>query len=209
MHALITGASAGIGQATKQLLESAGWGITDLSRRTYPSTDVTNRRELDDYLDSIVNKDFDALVYCAGHVDVGPIEEVGDQTWDYHVEVNLTAAFRLMRWFINESSAKNKAIIFVASTAALRSSPEWIPYSATKAGLVNLAISAGAELADKGVRVYCVAPGRCATDLRRKLAPDEDPATIMQPNEVATVIETLLHDVAGNLAGQVIEVKKR
>lgn len=30
-----------------------------------------------------------------------------------------------------------------------------------------------------------VSPGRCATDLRKTLAPDEDPTTIMQPEEVA------------------------
>lgn len=44
------------------------------------------------------------------------------------------------------------------------------------------------ELAPYGVDVVCLSPGRCATDLRKTLAPDEDPTTIMQPEQVADVI---------------------
>ena len=45
------------------------------------------------------------------------------------------------------------------------------------------------ELVEYKIKVYCISPGRCATNLRNKLAPDEDPTTIMQPEEVAEVIK--------------------
>jgi Dehydrogenases with different specificities (related to short-chain alcohol dehydrogenases) len=51
------------------------------------------------------------------------------------------------------------------------------------------------ELAIYGTRVVCISPGRCATDLRKTLAPDEDPTTIMQPEHVAGVIDMLASDV--------------
>jgi 3-oxoacyl-[acyl-carrier protein] reductase len=51
------------------------------------------------------------------------------------------------------------------------------------------------ELAIYGTRVVCISPGRCATNLRRTLAPDEDPTTIMQPDDVAGVIAMLASDV--------------
>jgi 3-oxoacyl-[acyl-carrier protein] reductase len=50
-------------------------------------------------------------------------------------------------------------------------------------------------LAGYGTRVVCICPGRTATDLRRTLAPEEDPNTIMQPEDVAAVIEVLSTDV--------------
>ena len=39
-----------------------------------------------------------------------------------------------------------------------------------------------------GIKVYSISPGRTATELRRKLAPEEDPTKIMQPSHVADVI---------------------
>lgn len=47
------------------------------------------------------------------------------------------------------------------------------------------------ELAIHGTRVACISPGQTATALRRVLAPEEDPSTIMQPEHVAEVIEML------------------
>jgi 3-oxoacyl-[acyl-carrier protein] reductase len=64
-------------------------------------------------------------------------------------------------------------------------------YSASKAALINMSEVMREELAIYGTRVACISPGRCATDLRRTLAPDEDPSTIMQPEDVAAVIEML------------------
>jgi len=63
------------------------------------------------------------------------------------------------------------------------------------------------ELAIHGTRVVCISPGRCATDLRRKLAPDEDPSTIMQPEDVAAVIEMLTSDLGRLVDSQNLVVR--
>jgi hypothetical protein len=57
--------------------------------------------------------------------------------------------------------------------------------------------------------VYCISPGRCATELRRILAPDEDPSTIMQPEHVADVVDNLLSDNGLCLDGQDITVRRQ
>lgn len=41
------------------------------------------------------------------------------------------------------------------------------------------------ELSEYDIRVYTVSAERCATSLRRKLAPNEDQSKIIQPSEVA------------------------
>lgn len=203
-NALLIGASRGIGAATAASLASRGWKVDELSRTS--GVDVTQRSVLARALAS--RHDVDALVYCAGHVQPQPLVDVDLDTWDYHLEVNLTAAARCLHWFARRG--RPGAVVLVASTAALRPSPGWSAYAAAKAGLINLGLSAAQELAPLGVRVYVVAPGRCATHLRAILAPDEDPTSIMQPLEVADVIADLVdHDTTGVLAGQVIEVARR
>ena len=63
------------------------------------------------------------------------------------------------------------------------------------------------ELAIYGTRVVCISPGRCATDLRRTLAPEEDPTTIMQPEHVAGVIAMLASDVGRFVDSQNLVVR--
>lgn len=202
-RALIIGGSRGIGAATASTLEGAGWVVTDLSRTS--GCDATKRDDLADTLNSLPL--VDALVYSAGHVDPKPLLDVDQDEFDYSMECNFTAAARCVQWFAQRG--RPGAVVLIASTAALRPSPGWTAYSAAKAALVNLGLSAAVELAPMGIRVYVVAPGRCNTVLRHTLAPDEDGSKIMQPPEVARVIHQLIDDTPGVLAGQVIEVARR
>jgi 3-oxoacyl-[acyl-carrier protein] reductase len=70
-----------------------------------------------------------------------------------------------------------------------------LTYSASKAAVINMSEVMREELAIYGTRVACISPGRTATALRRVLAPDEDPSTIMQPEHVAAVIAMLASPV--------------
>ena len=75
--------------------------------------------------------------------------------------------------------------------------------------MISISQTLTEELAEYGIKVYCVSPGRCATKLRAKLAPDEDSAMIMQPVEVAKVITNLLLEDEQYLDGQNIVIRKR
>ena len=63
------------------------------------------------------------------------------------------------------------------------------------------------ELKPYGIDVTCLSPGRCATDLRRQLAPDEDPSTIMQPQQVAKVIRMMTESTGTLLNSQNLVVR--
>lgn len=150
----------------------------------------------------------DGVITCAG-IAAAPAKlvELEDADWYESLDVNLTHHMRVARWFLRQR--RPGPIVLIASTAGMRPSPHWFAYATAKAGLINLGLSIAAETAADGYRVYVVAPGRCATGLRRRLAPDEDPASIMQPAEVAKVIGSLIDDLDGVMAGQVIEVARR
>ena len=100
-------------------------------------------------------------------------------------------------------------ILNVASTAGMTPRPGWLSYASSKAALISLSETLTAELSEYGILVYCVSPGRCATKLRRRLAPDEDPSTIMQPEEVAEVICNLVNPEESCLDGQNIVIRKK
>ena len=66
-------------------------------------------------------------------------------------------------------------ILNVASTAGITSRPGWLAYASSKAAVVSMSATLADELAGSGIKVYSISPGRTATELRRKLAPEEDP----------------------------------
>ncbi len=107
---------------------------------------------------------------------------------------------------MKESGGK---ILNIASTAGMTPRPGWLSYSSSKAAVISMSQTLTEELSEYGILVYCVSPGRCATKLRKRLAPNEDPSTIMQPNEVAEVICDLISDKENCLDGQNIIVRKQ
>lgn len=106
---------------------------------------------------------------------------------------------------------KNKGgkILNIASTAGMTPRPGWLSYSSSKAAVISMSQTLTDELVEYGIKVYCVSPGRCATKFRKRLAPNEDPTTIMQPEEVAEVICNLISDNGNCLDGQNIVIRKQ
>ena len=100
-------------------------------------------------------------------------------------------------------------IINIASTAGSTPRPGWSVYAMSKAAVIEMSLTLSEELATYGIKVYCLSPGRCATELRRKLAPEEDPTKIMQPEIVGREIARMASDGEMCLDGQDIVLRQR
>lgn len=217
---MITGASRGIGAATAERFHKAAGDVTDLILMARDSTDFTDllkrldadnphaktvhayRIDLADRARTVgVLKDVmtevgsvDILVNNAGYTSPSAIQQVEFADFERTMAVNLYAPFTIVQELLHNGNTFS-LIVNVASTAGMAGRPGWLTYSASKSALITMSEVMKEELAIYGTRVVCVSPGRCATDLRKTLAPDEDPSTIMQPEDVAGVIEMLGTDV--------------
>lgn len=151
----------------------------------------------------------DILLNIAGYADPRSLLDTTADNLVTTFSVNVFAMLILIRELVRNSAGRPGKILNVASTAGVTARPGWVAYGASKAAVVSLSQTLAEELAGSGIKIYTISPGRTATELRRKLAPDEDPSTIMQPEQVARVISTLMRDDELTLDGQNIIVRQQ
>ncbi len=210
---LITGASSGIGAALARQLAAPGRTLHLIGRddarlasvcRDVDSAggvSVAHRIELADH--AAVDAEaarlandmarLDALVHSAGIVTLGPVESASIADLDRQYAVNLRTPFALTTALTPALVAARGQVFFINSGAGQRSNPGWSQYAATKFGLRALADAYRAEVADRGVRVTTVYPGRTATpmqaEVHRQEGRDYDPNAFATPEDVASSIK--------------------
>jgi len=229
---LITGASRGIGMRTAEKFLRSDNGVTDVVLVARESADfvrtVESLRE-NNPLDKKVHafevdlgdralavglvKDVmhrvgqvDILINNAGYTAPTAIQQIAFSDFEQTIAVNLYAPFTIVQELLRSGNTF-QTVINVASTAGINGRSGWLTYSASKAALIAMSEVMREELAIFGTRVICISPGRCATDLRKTLAPDEDPSTIMQPEHVADVMHMLASDVGRYVDSQNLVVR--
>jgi short-subunit dehydrogenase len=151
----------------------------------------------------------DILLNIAGYADPQSLLDTDAENIVKTYTINVFAMLLLIRETARYMYDRPAKILNVASTAGITSRPGWLAYASSKAAVVSLSATLADELAGSGIRIYSISPGRTATELRRKLAPEEDPASIMQPGQVADVIAQLMRDTEVTLDGQNIIVRTR
>lgn len=211
-HALVTGASSGIGAAIVEHLLRDGWRVTGISRRpgtvAHPTFEHLSL-DLND-VDSIAGAVADiaptALVHAAGQLTVGSLGSLdhddGAAMWRLHVDVAERLADALA-----PRLPQGGRIIFIGSRTASGAAGRG-QYAATKAALVALARSWASELASRGITVNVVAPAATETPMlkdptRANVAPKLPPiGRFIQPEEVAAAVAFLLSADAAAITGQ-------
>jgi 3-oxoacyl-[acyl-carrier protein] reductase len=153
--------------------------------------------------------ELDILLNIAGYAEPKSLLDTTATNLVTTFTINVFAMLLITREFVRHVQGRPAKILNIASTAGITARPGWVAYAASKAAVVSLSATLADELAGTGIKVYSISPGRTATELRRILAPDEDPSTIMQPSAVADVIAALMRDEERTLDGQNIIVRQQ
>ncbi|MEO7367009.1 MAG: SDR family NAD(P)-dependent oxidoreductase [Gemmatimonadaceae bacterium] len=234
-HALVTGASRGLGRAVAVAFarEGARVGIGYRSRESEAretlaavvevgGTGVLLQFDVRDYagVDSAVTSfalsgGLDVLVNCAAALRDEFMALLAPAEWEEVVAVNLTGTFHCCRAVVRHMLLKRSgAIVNVASVSGVRASPGQVSYSASKAGVVSLTATAGVELAARGIRVNAVVPGLLTSGMGRRLNRDVAEqrrasiplARFGDADEVARAVLFLASDDASYIVGQSLVV---
>lgn len=194
-------------QSTMYLMKNNAVGL-DIE---FYEIDFLQPEKIPDIMEQVTRKfpNIVCLLNIAGYTDPQPLLSAGLESFENTYKVNVFSPFMLIRECTRYMKDGGGKIVNVASTAGMSPRPGWLSYSSSKAAVISMSQTLTAELAEYGIKVYCVSPGRCATNLRRQLAPDEDPATIMQPEDVAEVICRLVSQEEQCLDGQNIVIRKQ
>jgi short-subunit dehydrogenase len=182
MHALVTGASSGIGEAIARALAAAGHDLTLVARRAAELDrvaasvpDVRVEKQIADLADledvgALVERATAALgpvgvlVNNAGAQIVGPTEEVAPEDGERLLRLNVFAPFRLTQAVLPDMLARGAGtIVNISSLSALAPTPGMYHYSASKAALAAASESLRAEVRKRGVHVVTVYPGPVRT----------------------------------------------
>ena len=174
-HALITGASQGLGLAIAQALLQAGAKVSNWSRHAPKYTHSELRHISCDcqQADAIaaawaqLESGWGAprfFIYNTGVGYYGPTQDMSCADWDRLVQTNLSGAFYALRHVIPAlKSQKGGHIIFIGSVAGMRGTPQLGAYCATKFALRGLAESLMLELRYDNIKVSYIAPGSIDT----------------------------------------------
>lgn len=187
--ALVTGASAGIGQAIAEQLAAAGTHLILTARRADRLSQLASdlalkhgtrvevfpadlakpgaAREIHAFTTG-KGIAVDLLVNNAGFGAFGHIQEIPEQRLLDMVQVNCSAVLQLTRLYAQEMVERRRGdILIVASTAAFQAVPFISAYAATKAFDLIFAEGVAEELRRFGVHVCALCPGSTTTEFQQ------------------------------------------
>ena len=227
----ITGASSGIGKATALALAHRGAKLVLGARReealervaeevraagghvTYRPADVSRREDLVQLVHLALESygRLDVLFSNAGAMPIGPIDELAVDDWETMIDVNIKGVLfgiaAALPVFRQQGSGH---FIHTASTAARKTVPNQVVYSATKAAVLALSDGLRQELAGQ-IRVSTILPGFTDTAFSEHVKNSELKSQMqkaaenfaMSPEAVANAIVYILQQPEGVNIGEV------
>ncbi|MDE2358239.1 MAG: 3-oxoacyl-ACP reductase FabG [Betaproteobacteria bacterium] len=232
--AIVTGAAQGIGAAVARAFvrEGACVAIADLEQARAQALASALRNDGAEAIGigcDVARRDQVAAMVAAanerfGHVDIlvnnagitrpAMLHKMSESQWDEVTAVHLKGSFNCLQAVVPGMMERHRGrIINVTSAAGVQGTIGQINYSAAKAGIVGMTLSAARELARYGITVNAIAPG-AATPMTETIRTDPrfrdrylDRIPLgrwAEPDEIAPVFVFFASDAAGYVTGQVL-----
>jgi NAD(P)-dependent dehydrogenase (short-subunit alcohol dehydrogenase family) len=234
--ALITGGDSGIGRAVaiafaregadvlisylsehEDARETADWVKKAGRRAVTIAGDVSDEGHCRELVEQAVRQlgGLDILVNNAAYqMTHETLEEISAEEWDKTFRTNIHSQFYLSKAAVPHMKP-GSAIVNTASINSKSPSPTLLPYATTKGAIANFTAGLAQLLADKGIRVNCVAPGPVWTPLIPSTMPPEKVEQFggntplgraAQPAELAPAYVLLASQEASYITGAVLPV---
>lgn len=180
LHAVVTGASSGIGAATVRRLIAQGWEVTAVARRADKLADLATEVGCATFTADVTSDDdvaalvaeltargpVHALVNNAGGaIGMDKIADSGLDAWSQQYEVNVVGTVRVTQALLPALTQSGRGdVVMVTSTAGHEPYENGAGYVAAKAAEVAMTRTLRLELTGTGVRVIEIAPGMVHTE---------------------------------------------
>lgn len=172
---VVTGGSAGIGEATCRALAKDGWKVIVAARRyercrqiaeeiggVAVALDVGDQESVDklaqlERVDLLVNN-------AGGAKELDYLRDADDADWQWMFETNVMGTMRVTRALYPQLKATKGLVVNIGSVAGTDAYKGGSGYNAAKFGLRGMTRALRREEAENGIRVCEIDPGRVKTD---------------------------------------------
>ena len=232
--AIITGATTGIGKATKELLRTRGHVVYNLDVAEdagelpgyFIYCDIRKREDIKAAVQKVFEAErrIDWTFINAGIHLFDSMENTSDEDFDNVIGVNIYGSFYTAKYVLQYMKEQRRgSVVFMGSDQSIIGKPQSSVYGLTKGAVGQLTKSTAIDYAPFNIRVNCICPGTIDTPLlaravnkfsRLSGTPESEVITSLQtvqpagrigkPEEIAAVVAFLLSDENSFMTGSLV-----